>query len=158
MNKLGLNWRLFSYVVALLFGLTLGQIALFNTFAEGSPITAPISSPVQSPSPTPTASPSATPIPDTTGPVLTILYPQDSSYVKQRSTVGILATATDSSGVADVKFYVNGVQLCNVTQNPYSCNWIVPKKPNVKYTITTVAKDLPGNLTSKSITVTSSAK
>jgi len=75
--------------------------------------------------------------------------------VARNSTVTIAATATDLSGIAKVEFYVNNILRCTDTTTAYTCNWLVPAKKGVTYTLQAKGYDTKGNTTSTSIRVTS---
>lgn len=100
-----------------------------------------------------------TPVPDpnaeTNPPNVTILEPQSGSLVQRRSTVTLTAEASDDSGISKLEFFVDGTIVCSKSSSPYSCNWNVPAKPGIAYTITAEATDIYGNRSSDSITVSS---
>lgn len=104
---------------------------------------------------TPTSTPSPTPTPDITAPSVTITNPADGGTVPKNSTITITADATDNVGVTRVDFFVNNVLLCQDTGAPYSCQWNVPKKPNITYTLKATAFDVAGNSATDTNIVTS---
>mgnify|MGYP001558620979 FL=1 len=61
-------------------------------------------------------------IPDTTPPTITILNPLNNTILPNSGNVQISATATDSSGINNIKIYVDGVlkKTCN---NTTTCNY-----------------------------------
>jgi hypothetical protein len=100
--------------------------------------------------------PTPTPTPDTTAPVVTITNPTNGALVTHNSVVNITATATDNVGVTSGKIYVDNVLKCTANNaGPYSCNWTVPARKNVVYTLRADAFDAAGNSASRTITVTS---
>lgn len=119
--------------------------------------TVPTSTPTLTLTPTSTPSPTLTPTPtpDTTAPVVQITSPLNGTTVPKNTNVTIAATATDNVGVTRVEFYTGGVLRCTDTVSPYSCMWLVPKKPNVLYQIQAKGYDAAGNNNSHLITVTS---
>jgi mannan endo-1,4-beta-mannosidase len=106
-----------------------------------------------SPTPTPTLIPL-----DTTPPSVAITYPLNGAAVKHGSTVTITANDSDNVGVTQIQFLVNGTLLCSINNPPslVSCNWSVPGRKGVTYTITARAYDAMGNASSQSIQVRSS--
>lgn len=92
---------------------------------------------------------------DITAPAVSITSPSSGSTVPKNTTVTITANASDISGINRVEFYVNGVLACNDTTSSYSCNWKVPKRPNITYTLLAKAYDIAGNTQTHTITVTS---
>lgn len=97
--------------------------------------------------PTPTIIPSPTPTSfiDTVPPTVAITNPANGSTVKRGRVLIITATSSDDVGVTRVEFYVNGSLLCTDTVAPYACNWNVPGKANVFYTLEAKAYDAAGN-------------
>jgi chitodextrinase len=92
--------------------------------------------------------------PDTTPPTVSMTAPVSNSTVS--GTVTVSATATDSVGVANVQFQVNGANLGSAqTISPYSVNWTTTSIANGSYTLTAIATDNYGNTaTSSPVTVT----
>ena len=98
---------------------------------------------------------------DHTKPTVSITAPKKNTTVSG-SSVSITATATDSSGIAGVQFYLDGVSANNKlcaedTTSPYSCTWNTTTLANGKHTLAAIARDAStaGNTqTSKVITVT----
>lgn len=92
---------------------------------------------------------------DTTAPVVSITSPANNSFVSVGKTTVISATATDNRSLSKVEFYVNNILKCTDTGTPYTCNWTVPSKKNVKYTLKVKAYDSSGNTAESISTVTS---
>jgi hypothetical protein len=103
---------------------------------------------------TPTPPP-VTPTPDPIPPTVHITHPPNGSTVPVWTVVPITATATDNVGVTRVDFYVNSNLRCSDTTAPFQCNWRVPRKANVAYTLNARAYDAAGNTASSTVTVTS---
>jgi Bacterial Ig domain len=95
------------------------------------------------------------PVADTTRPTVTITQPANSTTVARRSTVTIKATASDTSGIAKVAFFVNDALRCVSPFAPYSCAWTVPNTSRVPYALRAEATDAHGNVASSTVTVTS---
>ena len=94
------------------------------------------------------------PLPDTTPPSITITSPVDGGTVPRRATVTIAASVSDNTGVTKVEFSVNGSLKCTDSTTPYTCNWKVPSKSSVTYTLQAKAYDAAGNIGASSIRVT----
>lgn len=92
---------------------------------------------------------------DVTSPNVSIINPVNGSTVPKNSTVTITANASDVSGINKVEFYVNGVLKCTDTTFSYSCNWKVPPRKNVPYTVQAKAFDVAGNTNTSTVIVTS---
>lgn len=92
---------------------------------------------------------------DTTTPTVAITNPANNSIVSVGKTTVISATATDNRSVAKVEFYVNNVLTCTDSGTPYTCNWPVPKKRNIKYTLKAKVYDSSNNTAEAISTVTS---
>ncbi len=99
----------------------------------------------QTPSPTVVTTPTATPIPDPTAPTVSITSPLNGATVSRGSTTSIQATANDNVGVTKVEFYVDTTLKCTDTVAPYTCNWTVPSKPRVTYSLKAKAYDAANN-------------
>ena len=95
------------------------------------------------------------PAPDGVPPTVSITQPANGARVTRLSTITIKASASDTSGVAKVAFYVNGVLTCVSPFAPYSCNWTVPSTPGATYTLQARAFDTSSNASTSSVTVTS---
>jgi Bacterial Ig domain len=95
------------------------------------------------------------PAADSTRPTVTMTQPAHGARVHRGSLVTIKATASDSSGIAKVAFFVNGSLTCVSPFAPYSCAWTVPNRSGVAYTLRAEATDAAGNVSSSTVTVTS---
>ncbi|HEY6414592.1 MAG TPA: Ig-like domain-containing protein [Acidimicrobiales bacterium] len=91
---------------------------------------------------------------DTTAPTVSITSPANGATVS--GTIAINANASDSVGVAGVRFRLNGANLGSEdTSAPYSVSWNTTGVANGTHTLTAVARDAAGNTrTSAPITVT----
>jgi hypothetical protein len=94
------------------------------------------------------------PTADQTAPAVAITQPANGSRVGRRSTITITATASDSSGIAKVAFFVNGTLRCVTPFAPYTCAWTVPSTSGT-HTLRAEATDGAGNVSSSVVTVTS---
>jgi hypothetical protein len=92
---------------------------------------------------------------DTTNPTLSITSPSNFSSVSRNTTVTIRATASDNRAVANVQFFVNNTLRCTDTTSAYTCSWPVPSARGVRYTLRARATDTSGNVTERTVTVTS---
>lgn len=124
------------------------------------PANTPLSAPATTPGPTatptpPPPTPTPTPVLDTTPPRITITAPVNGALVRHVTTITITASASDKVGVTRVEFLVSGTLVCTDTSSPYRCNWSVPGKPGVTYTLTARAYNAMGNVASNSIQVQS---
>ncbi len=92
--------------------------------------------------------------PDATAPVVSIVGPATGTTISGMATLS--ATATDNVGVAGVQFAVDGVTLgAEIAAAPYSATWNTTAAANGSHTLTAIARDLAGNLsTTVSVTVT----
>jgi thermitase len=120
-----------------------------------SQITVNVANQTLTPTSTPTPTPPPTPIPpsDNQQPLVSITSPTNGATVNGASKITISASASDNTGVSRVEFYVGGTLLCTDNVAPYSCQWNVPGKKNIQYTITAKAYDLKNNLNLSSVTV-----
>lgn len=89
--------------------------------------------------------------PDTTGPTVEITSPADGATVV--GTTSVTATASDSSGVANVTFQIDGTPIATDTTDPYSTTLDSTLYSDGSHTLTAVATDSLGNIASDSITV-----
>ena len=90
---------------------------------------------------------------DTTAPVASIVSPAANATVS--GTVRIAATATDTTGVSKVEFYVNGALKATDSISPYSYSWNTTSVANGVHTITVKAYDASNNVgQSAAVTVT----
>jgi hypothetical protein len=88
---------------------------------------------------------------DIVAPAVSIISPLNGVNVPKKSTVAINASASDNVGVTKVEFYVNGALQCSDTVESYTCNWNVPGKPGVTYSLLAKAYDFKGNVGSSAI-------
>jgi hypothetical protein len=88
---------------------------------------------------------------DNTAPTLQITAPANGATVK--GTVTISVNVNDINGIASVSFKVGSLEITDAAAL-YSIKWDTTKVDNGDYTITVTAKDVAGNATSASITVT----
>jgi hypothetical protein len=91
---------------------------------------------------------------DTTPPTVSITSPANGTTVS--GTLTVTASAADDVGVAGVQFKYNGVNLdWEDTTAPYSVSGDTRTVPNGSYTLTAVARDTAGNLTTSApVTIT----
>ena len=85
---------------------------------------------------------------------MAVTQPANGTTVARRSTITIKATASDSSGIAKVAFFVNGTLRCVSPFAPYTCAWTVPNTPG-SHTLKAEATDGAGNVSSSVVTITS---
>jgi hypothetical protein len=84
--------------------------------------------------------------PDTTPPLTALSAPTAGATVS--GTVAIAADASDNVGVAGVQFKLNGINVgAEDTTAPYSVSWNTTAAANGSHTLTAVARDSSGNLT-----------
>jgi hypothetical protein len=112
---------------------------------SGSGCATPAPAPAPAPAPTPAPAPS-----DTTAPTVGITSPGNGATFARRSSISVLASASDNVGVAAVTFTLNGNTICAGSST--SCNMRLPKQARAN-TITVTARDAAGNVGSSSITV-----
>jgi len=137
-----------------------------------TPIPTIILTPTMIPTPTPTRVPTPTPTPisnifptsgptptgvpiDNIKPTIIITNPINGSNIPSGERITITASASDNIGIKKVEFYVNGRLKCTDQTPSYSCQWKVPRKAGVTYTINVVAYDTSGNQSSDQSVVTS---
>jgi hypothetical protein len=91
---------------------------------------------------------------DTVPPSVTVTYPANNAVVS--GTTSITAAAADNVGVAGVQLQVSGVNLGpEITSGAYAANWNTAAGLNGTYTVTAIARDAAGNMTtSAAVTVT----
>jgi hypothetical protein len=91
---------------------------------------------------------------DNTAPTIALTAPQNGATVN--GTVTVTATASDSGGVAGVQFKLDGANLgAEDTSAPYSTSWNTSGASGGSHTLTAVARDAAGNVTtSGSVAVT----
>ena len=92
--------------------------------------------------------------PDTIAPTVRVLDPSNNATVGGKLVVS--AFATDNIGVAGVQFQVNGVNLgAEATTAPFRAVWDASTYASGTYTVTAVARDAGGNMTTSTpLTVT----
>ena len=89
---------------------------------------------------------------DSEAPVVAITSPADQAAVN--GVVPVAATATDSSGIANVKFFVDGALRTTDTGAPYGFNWNTAPETAGVHTLRAEATDGGGSMSSSEITVT----
>jgi hypothetical protein len=100
-----------------------------------------------------TATPTPTPTPTTnTPPTLSISAPANGATVK--GTVACSASASDSNGVQNVAFSLDGAPLSTDTTSPYACSFDSTKLANGTHKLTAVAKDGLGATTTREVSFT----
>ena len=101
-----------------------------------------------------TGSTASDPAPTDSPPSVSITSPAAGASVS--GTVPVTASATDSSGIANVQFLLDGSDLGSaVTQAPYSVSWNTGNVATGSHTLTAVATDTSGlSTTSSPVTVT----
>ena len=85
---------------------------------------------------------------DTTAPVIALTAPANAATVA--GVVAVAATATDNAGMASVQFRLDNGTLGAAVTGPgpgYTVNWNTRAVPNGAHTLTAVARDTAGNLT-----------
>jgi len=91
---------------------------------------------------------------DDTSPAVAVTQPANGTTVSRRSTITIKATASDTSGITKVAFFVNDVLRCVSPFAPYACAWTVPNTTGT-HTLRAEATDGAGNVSSSVVTVRS---
>jgi len=61
--------------------------------------------------------------PDTESPIVVITNPPDNSIFVSGIAINILATAEDNEEVDNVKFYIDEVNICEDSSEPYEYIW-----------------------------------
>ena len=91
---------------------------------------------------------------DTTPPTVSIASPTAGATVS--GTVRVTANASDSSGIAVVRFFVDGATTPSKEEffAPYEFDWVTTAVSDGSHTVTAVAHDKAGNTNSASVTVT----
>src|SRR5712692_1569345 len=91
---------------------------------------------------------------DTTPPTVSITSPASGATVS--GTITVAASASDNVGVVGVQFKYNGINFdTEKTTPPYTASAYTTSVPNGTYTLTAVARDAAGNLTTSApVTVT----
>lgn len=86
---------------------------------------------------------------DAVPPTVTLTSPSGGTSLS--STTTLSATATDNTGIAGVRFRVDGITIgIEDTTAPYSISWNAASFSSGTHTITAVARDISGNLTASS--------
>jgi hypothetical protein len=86
---------------------------------------------------------------DTTAPAVSITAPSASAMLT--GPAALTAAASDSVGVAGVQFKLDGASLgAEDTATPYSLSWNTGTASNGSHTLTAVARDAAGNVTTSS--------
>jgi peptidoglycan/xylan/chitin deacetylase (PgdA/CDA1 family) len=92
---------------------------------------------------------------DATAPTVSITSPAAGASVTGRVTVAASASDTGGSGVASVSFYADAKLIATDTTAPYSATWNTRPVAKGAHTLTAVAKDAAGNVTTSApVTVT----
>lgn len=89
---------------------------------------------------------------DNTAPTIKIDAPKNNATVK--GTVTVRATATDSSGITKVEFYLDGELMAADSTSSYTWSWKSTDVEDGTYTITAKTFDKAGHEKSATITVT----
>src|SRR6266511_98934 len=91
---------------------------------------------------------------DNAAPTVAITSPANGAAV--RGTIAVSANASDNVGVAGVQFQLDGANLgVEDTASPYSVSWSTTGTSDGSHTLTAVARDAAGNITTSSaVTVT----
>src|SRR6185503_19367147 len=96
---------------------------------------------------------------DTTAPAVAMTAPLAGTTVS--GTVSVTATASDNVAVAGVQFKLDGALLgAEDTASPYAATWNTATSTNGNHTLTAVARDAAGNVTTSaavSVTVANDA-
>ena len=100
-----------------------------------------------------TSTPTPTPTPTTnTPPTLSISAPANGATV--RGTVSCSASASDSNGVRQVAFSLDGAPLSTDSTSPYACSFDSTKLANGTHKLTAVATDGLGATTTREVSFT----
>jgi hypothetical protein len=92
---------------------------------------------------------------DAGGPALTVTNPAEGARIATSTgRLSLTASASDSSGVAAVEFWVDGKLLVRDTSAPYGATWNIRKASKTGHAITVRAVDALGNSTSQTVNVT----
>lgn len=90
---------------------------------------------------------------DNTAPTISFSAPANNAYLKG-SSVSITANATDTNGIGGVQFKLNGVNLgAEDTTAPYGMVWDSTSVSDGNYTLSAVARDTIGNISTTSVSV-----
>ena len=86
---------------------------------------------------------------DITPPLVSITAPTDGATVSNTTTIS--SSATDTVGVAAVRFLLNGANLgSEITSPPYNLLWDTRKVANGNYQLSAMARDIGGNTATSS--------
>ena len=96
--------------------------------------------------------PEPEPAPDTTAPAVQMTSPVNGATVKRNATVTLAATATDSGGVKEVAFSVDGRSICTDASAPYTCTWKAPARKSTVQ-IAARATDTAGNSATSTVKI-----
>ncbi len=88
---------------------------------------------------------------DTTAPTVSVTAPANNATVS--GTVAVTASASDSTGVSKVEFYVNNALAATDTASPFSYSWNTALVSNGTYSVMAKAYDVAGNV-GQSVAVT----
>jgi PKD repeat protein len=101
----------------------------------------------------------APPVPDNTAPTVALSAPANGASVV--GSVAVSATASDNIGVVGVQFQLDGNNLgAEDTTSPYSITWNTTTATPGSHTLTAIARDAAGNITtstSRAVTVANPA-
>src|SRR5258706_10620381 len=87
---------------------------------------------------------------DQTPPVVAMTSPSPGAYLRGTTAVG--ANATDNVAVAGVQFRLDGANLgAEVTTSPYGLSWNTAAATNGAHSLTAVARDAAGNVTTSAV-------
>jgi hypothetical protein len=90
---------------------------------------------------------------DSTPPTVSIISPTNNQAVS--GAVAISATASDTSGIKEVQFMIDGQSVNTSTTSPYSYNWDTSTASSGTHNLTVQATDNANNVaTSSAVTVT----
>src|SRR4029079_12209639 len=92
---------------------------------------------------------------DLTAPTVSMTAPDNGASISGNA-VTVSATASDNLGIAGVQFKIDGTNLnAEDTASPYSISWNSNLTANGTHTLTAVARDTAGNLTTSAPIVVS---
>jgi Bacterial Ig domain len=87
---------------------------------------------------------------DTTPPTVAITAPTEGTIL--RGTVNVSASAGDNVGIAAVRFKIDGIDLgAELTRPPYVMTWNTTTIADGAHSVTAVARDAAGNVTSSAV-------
>jgi hypothetical protein len=118
------------------------EVRVYNRGLSATEIQTDMNTPIGGAPPPP-------PPPDTQPPTVSITSPSDGATVS--SAITVTANAADNVGVAGVQFQLDGADLGQeATTSPYSVTWDTATTTNGSHSLTAVARDQAGNLTTSS--------